>query len=241
MATVSDDELRRYVETFNAAYRETVELRMTVDDRRLLVRYPLLQNGVVGYISTMYGTGYEYIDERTGVITIKKSSRRIEDLFWDPPSGLRVGAPKHGAVAVGLGAGHYVFSRTGFKDIIPFEMRGDCCVTLVDVHAEGGRWNRRVLFAELHSERSENHWSEANAVGRAKDELLVALSDIREAERHSVPLPRFLTTLKQRYVLILGDFSSEGRIRLEAIRTLVNRQGYVAIMLDELPSCLSTI
>lgn len=208
---------------------------MTPEDRGLLVRYPLLQNSVVGYISTMYGAGYEYVDQPDARYSTKKSSRRIEDLFWDPPSKLRVGVRTRGAVAVGLGAGNYVFTRTGFKDIVPFEMRGDCRVTLVDVHAESGRWDRRVSLAELHSNRSSEYWSVANAVARAKDELLVALSDIREAERHAVPLPRFLTTLKQRYVLLLGDFSGEGRKRLEAMRSLLNRNQYVAVMLDELP------
>ena len=232
MVAVTDDGMRRYLVRLHEVYQDTVESRIPVEDRRQLVRYPFLDKQVIAYISTMHGAGYEYADHPAGAIRIHKSSRRIEDLFWRPPPRYRIGK---GPLAVGAGPGHWLFQNVEFKDIVPFEIRGRCHVILIDSVAHSGTWTRPAIYAELDLDRSEEYWSETNATIRAKDELLLALSDIREAERRSVPLSRFLTTLKQRYVLLLGDFSADGRVRLDAIGSRLLASGYVPVMLDELP------
>lgn len=232
MPTVTDDAMRNYLETFRRVYRTTSDALIPPDDRKLLLRYRLLGNEIVGYISSMFGAGYEYTDEPAGDIRIEKSSRRIEDLFWGSPPQWRVGRTP---LAIRMGPGRWSFEQATFTDIVPFEMRGQCHVTLIDSVAQSGPWVRRVRYAELDVDRTDAYWSETNANLHVKDELLLALSDIREAERRSVPLPRFLEALKQRYVLLLGDFSPHGRTRLTAVRDVLRSLDYVPVILDELP------
>lgn len=233
VATVTDAGLRNYLATFHSVYRQTADTMIPGSIRRSLIRYPLLSSGVIAYISTMHGAGYEYSADEQG-IELRKSSRRIEDMLFDPPPRLRV-AYGRGGTAMSFQNGAFRITDVRWRDIIPFRLETPSTVTLVDVEATSGSWTRQVTYAELRTDRSVECWSEMNAAIRAKDELLLALIDIREAERRSISLDVFLTQLKARYVLLLGDFSLGGRARLEAIGSEVAQAGYVAVLLDELP------
>jgi hypothetical protein len=234
MGTVTDSGLRAYLATFHDVYRHTAETLVPEDIRQSLIRYPLLSSGIVAYISTMHGAGYEYSDGVAG-FEVRKSSRRIEDLFFDPPPRLRVNSRGMGTGMSFRGNVLYTIEDVSWNNIIPFRLESPSGVTLIDVTASCRGWTRRVRYAELRTDRSQEFWSEMNAAIRAKDELLLALVDVREAQRRSVTVAAFLKQLKDRYVLLLGDFSASGRTRLESIRGEVSGAGYVPILLDELP------
>lgn len=91
-----------------------------------------------------------------------------------------------------------------------------------------------MLYAQLFANRSEEFWSETEAVRRAKDEVLAAVFDLQQTAARHVDLGTYLKTFKQKTVLLLGDFN-RGRDRLEAIRRALGRAGYHAVLLDEIP------
>jgi hypothetical protein len=113
-------------------------------------------------------------------------------------------------------------------------------VKLIDLTIEIGASRRHIEWMELWSDRSAEMWSDIQAVRRAKDEIIIALTDVRQLERMqqagiALTLGRYLTEFKKQYVLLAGDFSRAGKVRLRAIGDSLERQGYVPIMLDEIP------
>jgi len=91
----------------------------------------------------------------------------------------------------------------------------------------------------LYGNRTAEFWSEINAVRRAKDEILFALLDLKQAKKWSLSIAEYLRDFKEKTVLVLGDFSVGGRKRLEAIKGAIADLGYDPILLDEIPDDLN--
>jgi hypothetical protein len=233
MGNIRDVDLGRYLDRFHETYRQTAEALLPDDVRAELLRLPLMDSGVRGYISTQYGAGYEYVPDGIG-FSVHTGSGRIEDVFLQAPAAVR----RLRTIGVRIANTHSTFERVSVSNLYPFRMEGDAAVRLIDFHADGIGWKRDVVFAELSSNRSLEYWSEHEAVTRAKDELLVALVDVRQLERqrgsHGATLATLVTKFRERHVLLCGDFKS-GRDRLEAIRETLEGHGYVVTLLDEIP------
>ena len=90
-----------------------------------------------------------------------------------------------------------------------------------------------MLYAQLFANRTADFWSEAQAVRRAKDEVLRAQLNIQQSAKSHVDVATY-SKFKKRSVLVLGDFK-HGRDRLEAIREALGRRGYAVVLLDEIP------
>jgi hypothetical protein len=233
MPNIHEGDLQRYVEAFHETYRGTAATLIPPDVRDDLVRLPLIEKGVRGVISTKSGAGYEYIPDEVG-FALERGSASIEDVFLGTPPAVR----KLSVTGVGLENTSMTIERVSFLNGYPFRLFGEAFVRLIDVHCEVSGWIRDVVFAELSTNRSTDYWSPEAAVRRAKDELLIAVVDLREVERkRGTTLPTlgtYLTQFREKHVLLCGDFTS-GRERLIMLRELLENEGYVVTLLDDVP------
>jgi hypothetical protein len=230
---VREDSLRHYLEVFHQTYIDTAEKYIPQERLSLLLRYSLIKGRTIGYVSTQFGAGYEYVDADVQAVEVQVSSARIEDFFNRAPNRVR-----RLPTMFPLGANCGIASLT-IEGAFPFRLASpDAFVRLFDVRFKALGWQRIVKFAELYGNRTTDFWSETNAVRRAKDEILIALVDLNQAAKKSTSLEEYLRTFKQQHVLILGDFSEAGRQRLNSIRQILADLGYIPILVDEVPDDL---
>ncbi len=230
---VDESQLRQYLEIFHRTYRETAQAFIPPEKFNQLLRYSFLESGITGYVSTSFGAGFEYAAEFGHTIRTKHASLRIEDFLIGAPAAVRK-LPAYIRTATFCS-----FERVKIIGCPPLLLSEEnASARLVDVTIEIGSWNRKVEFAEMFGNRSAAFWSEANAIARAKDEILLALSDISQARKLSLSLSDYLTRFKERTVLILGDYKEPRKSRLLSIKQAVNVLGYNGILLDDIPDDL---
>ena len=229
MTTVSDAEMLTYLETFHETFRDAVESQVPADLRRHLARITQLSRGVVGYISTQFGAGYEYLGSG-GQLVIKKGSRRVEDLLFDAPRSVRRSGPM-----IAIGGPKSGIGELTLEGAFPVRLSTEeSSVTLRGLRAKVGSWVRDVDYAELFGNRSSEFWSRETATRQALEEVLAAVVDAREMERRQLDLGDFLKRFRQRRVLLLGDFK-DGRVRLERLAGELERLGYLPLFADDIP------
>jgi hypothetical protein len=229
---VTNEMLNHYIEVFNETFLSTGRHFLSEETLKSLERYPLIQGGITGYISTQFGLAIEYLGEESSGITIINSTSRIEDFFLRAPSRVR----KLPTTGVKMGGGTCTFERVTFKEIFPFRITSEnAFLRLIDVQCTALGWSRLVQFAEVYGNRRAEFWSEVKAVSRAKDEILIALNDLRQSEKKVISVSEYLKVFKQKSVLILGDYSPKGRERLVAIGDGIAHLGYNPIFLDNIP------
>jgi len=232
---LTDTILRNYIEFFHRTYIDTAEKYLPKDKLSLLLRYPLIKGRTIGYVSTQFGAGYEYVDADVQNIEVRVSSARIEDFLIGAPNRVRKLQPMFL-----IGGTNTTIGSLTIDGAFPVRLTSiNSSVRLIDVQLKALDWTRIVEFAELYGNRTVDFWSEKNAISKAKDEILLALVDIHEAAEKAVSLEEYLSTFKQKHVLILGDFSETGRQRLNNIKQILVDLGYVPILLDEVPDDLN--
>ncbi len=225
---IDEDDLRRYLTVFHETYKGTVEEFIPSHARQQLARYRFVRDHSVGYLSTNNGAGYEYLDGLPS-LSIERSSARVEDMLFKAPAQVREGPTMFQLRA----SWNITFQGGTFEGAFPVRLEGRSFVRLIDMRYRALGWERYVLYAELFTDRTVPFWSESNAVARAKDEVLVALFDLQEAQRRSLDLADYLKKFKSRLVLVLGDYSFDGLRRLETIQAVLEELGYNAVLLKE--------
>jgi hypothetical protein len=229
---VTEAQLKAYLGALHASYLETVDEYVKEEEHRpLFPRLSLLDRRLVGYVSTTFGVGYEYFRE-AGRISTERSSKRVEDMFVKAPPWIR----RTPALVNFSGTSRGDVAYASFKGRFPFRLHSEAAsVSFRGVVFRVGQWFQLVEFAEIFGDRRAENWTDAKAVGRAKDEVFQGILVIERAERKSLSLDDYLTAFKQRTVLCLGDFGVDGRSRLEAVQSALRDLGYDPIRLDELP------
>lgn len=230
---VNDDLLIKYLDLFHNTYRETVDKFIPKENFDLLIRYSLLNYGIIGYISTQFGAGFEYVEDKSRT-EIKVSSARIEDAFFNTPSRIRKLPPSIHLLGKG------VFTHVSFGNGVTFRLgSSNASAILTDVKVESDDWKHNVIYAELYANRTKEFWSEKNAISRAKDEVLLALTDICLASQKAISIENYLKTFKEKQVLILGDFSNEGKERIKQIKDKLKLLRYEGTTLNDVPENLN--
>jgi hypothetical protein len=230
VAHVDVEDFSAYLDKFHRVYRETVEAHVPENLRGFLDRYSRLPCSVVGYVSTSFGVAFEY-EPGDYDIRVAHSSARIEEFLTGAPAQVRKLQPMFrgfdiwGAWIEGLRL------EGGF----PFHLERTGSVTFVDVLFAARGWTRYVAYAEVFGTRDRDDWTDAKAIERAKEEVLSARTDIRTMDDENLSLSQFLAGQKEKSVLVAGDFSPEGRERLDAIRRALRQLGYVPRLLDDVP------
>jgi hypothetical protein len=180
----------------------------------------------------MHGAGYEYLGRDAERDEVVMGSRPVEELLFDPPTSLKRRSP----ALVNAGQ-HITIIGPTFNDLLPVRLVRQGDITLINITAQtttrGGVWKRFVSFAKIAANRTIEYWSPENAVAEARDEVTVARMAIRD--RGSRRIGEFIEDVSNRYVLVLGDYSTEGRQRLALIREAVEVRGYKTMLVDEVP------
>lgn len=231
MLHVDTDAFARYLDSFHRAYTSTVEAHIAPGMRGFLDRFSRLPCGVRGFVSTSLGVAFEYLPDGEGVFA-EHGSARIEELFCGAPPSVRR-LPTMLSIPGGNNGIQGLTLDGGFP--FRFEPGATGPVTLADVRFTARGWTRMVNYAEIFVSRDAAEWTETRAIERAKDEVLQALTDIRGMQDENVSLSQFLGGQKQRSVLVAGDFSPDGRVRLDAIRRALRDLGYLPRLLDDVP------
>ncbi|HYZ12348.1 MAG TPA: hypothetical protein VFA08_01930 [Actinomycetota bacterium] len=231
MAHIRDSDLERYLRVFHDTYFETASDVLPKDLSDELLRSTLYESAAIrACISTHArgGVGWEYTAEPGGEVSVTHGSAPIENLFFGYPPALA----RHpftffrAAGPLTLGGGVWRNGRL-------FELQPGAFVKFHDLILQTGRWERAVRYAEISTDRTQEFWSELNAVSRAKDELLIAVVDrMRIEESQPISLNEYLRRKKESQVLVCGDYNA-GAERLDEITHLVAEAGYEPIRLDE--------
>ncbi len=231
---VTEDLLRNYIEVFHKTYIDTARQFLQIENLQFLSRFQFSSSGIIGYVSTNFGAGFEYIGETSPGISIQRSSARIEDLFTNAPARVRRLQPMFD-----ISASNIKLIGLTLKGWFPFRLTSqEASVSFTEITFTVGDWSRLVKHAELYGNRTKAFWSEINAVSKAKDEILLALVYLKESEKRSIPVSEYLKTFKEKMVLVLGDYGDDGIKRLKEIKKILIILGYVPICLNEIPDDL---
>lgn len=234
---VTEDVLRDYIALFHQTLEETAQQFLPEEFRRLLLHASLLPARIIGYVSTQFGAGVEYVPFERTEITIVRGTYRVEDLFVQAPRSARDIGPM---LAVQEGSGTYlnaggVFNLT-LEGAFPFRLQGpNAGLRLGTVAFRVGSWRRCVEYAEIFGNRTTEFWSRERAISRAKDEVLAGLAQTKRAETRHLSLADYIAKFKERTILLLGDYDEHGTARLESISASLSSLGYDPILIKDLP------
>jgi hypothetical protein len=238
MDTIGSQQLREYLEIFHRIYLENLKAYIPEEYQDDLLRVISLKTKkLIGYVSTIYGAGYEYRPGPPGEIEVLFGSTRIEEFIFECRRGFIADAA---AVTICVqGPEVHLVSCGVFNSpplVPPVKLDSpDASVTLANFEWHSrDKGVKKVEFAEMFADRSTDFWSREKAVERAMKEIVQAVVYARGMERQRTSLDDYLERFKERHVLILGDFSEVGRVRIEAIKAVLIRHGYYAFTLDDL-------
>jgi len=213
---VTEDLLRRYIEEFNNTFLETARTFLPKESRELLFRYPLVQGNIIGYVSTQFGTGFEYLGQGSSRITTRRSSRRIEALFTGAPVRVRRLQP-----LLQIRGSNVILAEVTIDGRFPFRLTSEkASVRLIKVRFTAEGWSRDVAYAELYGNRTAEFWSKVNAVRRAKDEILLAILDLKQAKKRSLSIAEYLRELRKKPCSSSEILALKGGNALRLLRVL---------------------
>jgi hypothetical protein len=92
MANVTDTEFKEYLQVFHNTLQSTADRFLDEQHKSQLTHLANLPSRIVGYVSTQFGVGFEYLDSESTTIEVVRGSSRVEDLFFQAPRRLREGA-----------------------------------------------------------------------------------------------------------------------------------------------------
>ena len=225
---VTEEALRAYITTFHETLNATAHQFLPEEDRPSLLHTSLLPARIIGYVSTQFGAGVEYIPATSTTIETVRGFARVEDLFVRAPAAARATGP---CIKFEEGSGEYMNSggifRLTLQGAFPFRLAGPrSAARFGEVAFAIGHWHRKVEYAEIFGSRALDFWTNEQAVARAKDEVLAALAQTKRAEALQLSLPEYITKFKERTVLLLGDYDEPGLGRLSGIATALSEKGY---------------
>ena len=219
------------METFHKSLEKTAKNFLPKDQISNLLHLSLLPAKITGYVSTQFGIAIEYHKSEKTIYEITKGSARVEDLFFNAPNKIRETGPLFSFAGANCG-----LINLSLEGAFPFRLASiEASVTISQVKCSSEGWERIIEYAEIYGDRKSEHWDEAKAISRAKDEVLVALVELKKADSLDIPFDEYLKAWKEKTILLLGDYSKEGKIRLDAIRSSLKELEYNPIIVEEIP------
>lgn len=229
--------------TFLASYKTVIETAHW--DR--LAYLDLLEHGhFVGYYSSSFGAGYEW-RRGPGRWEVRSGTSSINRIFLPFHSGSpskKYGVEIEGEAAAVLehceiGTGATVTMRDHASALVwRSRLLGNSVVNLItgdpmlfigESELGSGPGRRFVRLAFLRGSNAPEHWSAVAGAGAAENVLLRAQVEILLDRTSRQPYQH----LAKNSVLLLGDFSGEGRARLRAIEEIVRRLGWSPVYVDK--------
>jgi hypothetical protein len=237
---ITDDELRQYIALFHDTLQATAEQYLPAEHRGALLHVSLLPAQIVGYVSTQFGAGIEYRPSDHTEIKIVRGSARVEDLFVQAPAKVSAVGPMF---RIQEGSSNFHDAGGMFKLTLdggfPFRLLGpNAAFRFGEVAFKFGVWHREVTYAEIFGNRTREFWSPAQAIARAKDEVLAALAQVARAEKLKISLPEYIAKFKEKTILLLGDYDDSGTKRLRSLAAALSERGYDPILIMDVPDIL---
>lgn len=230
---ITESGIREYIEKFHETLDNVSSRFFDPDQAKQLLHNSLLPAKISCYVSTQFGVAFEYTKEQRTSIETLLGSARIEDLIVQAPRQLRKSGPMFR-----IGAANISFIGGTFSGAFPFRLADDHAnVTFQDTRFshDALRWVRSIEFAEIYGDRRAERWSVAQAENRAKDEVLAALSIALQAKAKKVSLHEFISSFREKMVLVLGSYDDSGERRLYAIAQNLRELGYEPLIIKDVP------
>lgn len=234
---ISAKQFKKYLETFHSELERVANKYIPQGVRSKLLHLSSLPATIRGYVSTSHGLGWEYQSADRTRVNVLTGNSRIENVLIAAPEryelsnetalvGISVAAPNFEMV----GAGTFQWKETQF----PLRLdSADASCRIIGVIFHAGAWRRQIHHAEMYANRSPSEWSGEKAVARANEQVLAALYDLRQADLRRLPLDKYIAQLKEKMVLVLGDYSEE--VRLKSICDALESIGYDPVLLRDIP------
>jgi hypothetical protein len=228
--SVRQEGMRRYLERFRAEYMQAAERYLPSESREGLLLYRLLRDGgVKGYVSTQFGAGFDVRADASGVEVVH-GSKRVELQLLGLPRKYEKTPPLVSVKGIGVALG----GGGRFSGALPFLLEADPSdVAVAGLHWELDSHGGVLGYAFVASDRSEEYWSEANAVRRSAAEVMKALVHLDRAKTLHVTLDEYAKTWKERIVLVLGAYDDEGRKRLAPIQQKLTALGWDPVLVED--------
>jgi hypothetical protein len=228
----TEEVVARYVEELHRTLRDVSGRFFSAEESKRLLHNSLLPATITCYVSTQFGVGFEYSTASETQIKTVRGSARVEDLFVQSPKRLRQVGPSF-IIAASLEMGQVVLSG-GFPFLLS---REQASATFWKVHfkSEALNWKRYVEYAEIYGDRRASRWSPEAAQSRAKDEVLAALFLAQRAEKANKTLDEFVSSFREKHVLVLGAYNSAGEKRLRDIAACLEELGYEPVFVKDIP------
>lgn len=228
---ITEQEFKRYLEVFHTTLEQSAKEFLPQDRRKEIVYLANLPAKIIGYVSTQFGVGFEYIPNESIEIEIIKGSARVEDLLLNAPRRIREKTP------IFKIDGHLrLLGGANINDSFPFRLTGEnSTILVVNLKFTYDRYCRLVKFAELYSDRNIANWTVDKGIARAKDIILSALVDINQAAIKKIPIDEYIANYKQNTILLLGDYDTEGSKRLQDIKDSLIMLGYEPLLVKDIP------
>jgi len=231
---VRDQNLREYLESFQQTLQSTADQYLRPELHKRLLHLSYLPATINGYVSTQFGIGIEYVPSDSTSIEIVLGSQRAEDLLFQAPKNVRDIGP-----VINIAGSMCSIINGRLEGAFPLRLTTETAsVSLFDISCQAGSWERKIHYAQLFGTRKAEDWSIAQAVARAKDEVLAAIVEIQRAEDGGVTLDQYIASHKEKTVLVLGDYSPEGLTRLSAFTAELDSLGYKPILIKDVPDNL---
>ena len=228
---VTGEGLKEYIEVFYETLHESSQNFLPTEHHKNLRHLSLLPARIVGYVSTQYGVAIEYIPGDETFIKIVKGSSRVEDLLVQAPKILRSIGPLFRILAPNIGVFGVILA-----DGFPFRLfASEASLSIGNVTFKYKDWKRDVFYAELYSNRLRVNWNKEKAISRAKDEVLAALVEIKQAKSKNISISEYIAKFKEKTVLMLGDYDAEGEKRLKILSDTIKNFGYEPLLVKDIP------
>ncbi|MGD0624679.1 MAG: hypothetical protein ABSB32_08165 [Thermodesulfobacteriota bacterium] len=233
LINIREEGIRAYIERFH----ETLDLIsgrfFKPDQAKNLLHRSLLPAKIICYVSTQFGVAFEYSKAAATTIETIGGSARIEDLIVKAPKRLREIGP-----LFNVGGSSILMAGLTLADGFPFRLSDtQANVTFKDVRFlwDALKWVRNVEYAEVYGDRRAERWTMAEAESRAKDEVLSALFFVQQANTKRVNLYEYISSFREKTVLVLGSYSDAGKERLATIVRILEELGYEPILIKDVP------
>lgn len=239
--------MRNYINGFRSEYLKAM-LDLPIEVQSRLAFRDLLENGrAVGMISSVYRSGIEFrIDGGDDHVTKSYTNPVINILL---PMHLPPRRTKYGA-AIGPGTS-LTFEQCTFEKGAPVlcdggtaflwrcDLQGSSALGMSGLKAEvvaansdigEGFGRRRIAYARLIGSNSSELWT--GSLGRSDAQKSLLRAQVEHLLNQGKHAP--FRQLTEMAVLILGDFSADGRERLKSLRSLISNEGYQPTFVDEI-------
>lgn len=229
----TEDIVAHHVEELHRTLADVSGRFFSAEQSKRLLHNSLLPATIICYVSTQFGVGFEYSSAAETRIKTVRGSARVEDLFVQSPTRLRHVGPMFNIGGANVGIG-----RLTLADGFPFRLsREEASVNFWEVRfaCEALKWEREVEYAEIYGDRRASRWSIEAAQSRAKDEILAALFLTQRAEKANKKLDEYVSSFRERTVLVLGAYDSAGENRLRSIAACLQELGYDPVLVKDIP------